>query len=128
SYPQAAGRLPHLLGVKRTLSGRAAMSAFDPKQTSGGIRAVARYGMSSHSHKDSKTASGTRPAALPSSPHAVPRLPRHGAMGCRTDSEGKPHFSLTPVRPGKPTAGRCRGSVGKPTPKRMATDQTDHNL
>jgi hypothetical protein len=31
SYPQAAGRLPHLSGVKRTSTGGNPMSAFDPK-------------------------------------------------------------------------------------------------
>jgi hypothetical protein len=34
SYPQAAGRLPHLWGVKRTFGSAAAMSANDPKRTS----------------------------------------------------------------------------------------------
>jgi hypothetical protein len=34
SYQQAAGRLPHLSGLKRTSPFRVAMSAFDPKATS----------------------------------------------------------------------------------------------
>src|SRR5262252_5891414 len=52
-----------LLWVKRTSISTAVMSAFDPKRTSGGIREVAVM-----HHKDGKAASGTRPAALPSSP------------------------------------------------------------
>ena len=68
------------------------MSVIDPKRTSGGIREVAVM-----DHKDGKAASGTRPAALPSSPIQCRGSHRDAvralAIGTASDPElGSPLF------------------------------------
>src|SRR5262249_783989 len=109
-----------LLGVKRTSLRHAEMSAYDPKRTSGGIRA-------GHVMDCLVIPINTaKPPAVRGQ-----RLCLRPPIQCRAPDTARwvvePAEELE-VRLGKHSAGRCRGSVGKPTPKRMASRQTGHNL
>src|SRR6516165_6648109 len=99
-----------LLGVKRTLLGHCGMSVFDPKRTFG------QWQLWTIKTAKPPAVRGQRLCLRP--PYGAVD-PRHGAMGYRTGGRAR-----HPVRQGKHTAGRYRGSVGNLTPKAGSPHQT----